>query len=116
MEGRTMTPHELLMFDFENGVPHYSTSEVCALCGISPQQLMVYVQHGVLKPEGKAPELWRFPPHALMQTRRAARLQRDLELEMPGLALTLELLEEVAGLRRENQRLQAQLACFVTPV
>ena len=110
-----MMPRELLVFDFENGTPHYSVEQVCHLCEISLERVVAFVEFGVLKPVGHVPEEWIFPPHALMQTRRAVRLQRDLDLEMPGLALALDLLEEVGELRREIQHLRAQLACFVTP-
>lgn len=110
-----MILRELLVFDFENGTPHYSVEQVCHLCEISVERLTAFVEFGVLKPAGHTPQEWIFPPHALMQTRRAVRLQRDLELEMPGLALALDLLEEVSELRREIQHLRAQLACFVTP-
>ena len=109
-----MMPRELLVFDFENGTPHYSVEQVCRMCEISLERLAAFVEFGVLKPAGHAPDEWIFPPHALMQTRRAVRLQRDLDLEMPGLALALDLLEEVAELRREIQHLRAQLACFIT--
>ena len=44
--------------------------------------------------------------------KRACRLQRDLELDWPAVALALELIEELQRLRDENQRLQRQLAAL----
>jgi chaperone modulatory protein CbpM len=43
---------------------------------------------------------WRFSGTALRRARTALRLQRDLEINLPGVALALELLEEIDKLRR----------------
>jgi chaperone modulatory protein CbpM len=37
----------------------------------------------------------------LRRARTALRLQRDLEINLPGVALALELMEELERLRRE---------------
>ena len=53
---------------------------------------------GALVPdEGEAG--WRFSGAALARTRTAARLARDLGVNVPGVALALELLDEIAALR-----------------
>jgi chaperone modulatory protein CbpM len=43
---------------------------------------------------------WRFSGTALRRTRLALRLERDLELNLAGVALALDLMEEVERLRR----------------
>jgi len=48
-------------------------------------------------------EQWRFAGTALRRARTALRLQRDLEINLPGVALALELMEELEALRRELQ-------------
>jgi chaperone modulatory protein CbpM len=111
-----MKPHELLVFDFEHGAPAYTTPEVCVVCEVSPEQIQGFVECGLLRPEGTGPESWRFPPHAIVVVRRALQLQRELELEMPGLLLAMELLEEIGALRRQVERLRSQLACFTPEV
>ncbi|MFJ2712050.1 chaperone modulator CbpM, partial [Pseudomonas sp. NPDC087346] len=45
--------------------------------------------------------------------KRAAKLRRDLELEWEGVALALNLLEEVQELRAENQMLKQRLGRLV---
>jgi chaperone modulatory protein CbpM len=109
-----MLPHELLVFDFEHGSPAYSVYEVSEICDVSVERVVAFVEIGVLKPEGANPDEWRFPPRSIIQARRAQRLQRDLELDLTGLALALELLEDIDDLRREIHRLRAQLAQFTT--
>lgn len=107
-----MLPHELLVFDFEHGSPAYSIHEVSELCDVTIERVVSLVEFGVLQPEGETRDEWRFPAHSIIQARRAQRLQRDLELDLAGLALALELLEEIDGLRREVRRLRDQLAQF----
>ena len=43
---------------------------------------------------------WRFSGTALRRTRLALRLERDLELNLAGVALALDLMEEVERLRQ----------------
>jgi chaperone modulatory protein CbpM len=45
--------------------------------------------------------------------KRASALQKDLELEWEGVALALDLLEEVQQLRAENQMLKQRLGRLV---
>ncbi|MEN9728566.1 MAG: hypothetical protein RL434_2932 [Pseudomonadota bacterium] len=111
-----MNPHGLLVFDFEHGPPAYSAAEVCALCELDPDQMRRFVECGLLNPEGTGPESWIFPPRAIMVVRRAMQLQRELALDMPGLLLAMELLEEVSALRRQVERLRVQLACFTPEI
>jgi chaperone modulatory protein CbpM len=45
--------------------------------------------------------------------KRAAKLRRDLELEWEGVALALDLLDEVKQLRAENRMLRQRLGRLV---
>ena len=69
---------------------------------------MELVEEGVLTPAGEAPGQWRFTGLHLHQARIAARLQRDLGVNLAGAALALELLEEMAVLRARLRRLAAE--------
>lgn len=64
------------------------------------------VQEGVLEPQGPAPDQWRFRGPDLIRLRRAINLQRDLELNLPGIALAIELLDELDLLRAKLERLE----------
>jgi len=63
-----------------------------------------WVYAGVLEPEGRAPEDWRFPGASLRRARVAARLVRDLQVDLAGVALAVELLEEIDRLRARLRR------------
>ena len=63
--------------------------------------LMAWVSEGVLSPAGASPEDWRFSGNSLQRAKTAARLMHDLELNLPGVALALNLLEELDQLRSQ---------------
>lgn len=84
-------------------------AELCEACGLQAEHLIEMVQEGVLEPRGPVPAAWRFDALALERTRIVVRLQRDLDLNLAGAALALELIEEVRGLRRRVALLEHQL-------
>ena len=66
----------------------------------TPQELiMSWVSEGVLSPLGSSPEDWRVSGDSLRRAKTAAHLTHDLELNVPGVALALDLLDEIAQLR-----------------
>lgn len=88
--------------------------EFCEVADLSAAYVIEIVEHGILEPHGAAPEHWRFTDVELVLAKRAAKLQRDLDLEWEGVALALDLLEEVQQLRAENQMLKQRLGRLVT--
>jgi chaperone modulatory protein CbpM len=80
--------------------------ELTHVCGVSQEQVCSMVREGMLQPRGAEPEQWRFSGVEVRRTRRALRLQRDLELNLAGAALALDLLDEVERLRRRVRCLE----------
>ena len=72
--------------------------ELSRACNTSAQQIELWVVEGVLEPSGRTPDEWRFGGRSLTRMRLAMRLARDLDLNTPGVALTLDLLERIAAL------------------
>jgi chaperone modulatory protein CbpM len=68
-------------------------------CGARVDWLIEMVHEGVLEPEGDTPTDWRFSGASLKRARVAWHLTRDLEINAPGAALALELLDEIHALR-----------------
>lgn len=87
--------------------------EFCELAGLPAECLIEIVEQGILDPSGQAPEEWLFDAAALVVAKRAARLQRDLEIDWPGIALALSLLDELEQLRAENAMLKQRLGRFL---
>lgn len=78
----------------------YTLTEVCAICGVHATGLRELVAFGIIAPAAEHPDGGLFSEAALHRAKRAIRLQRDLELAGQGLALALDLLDEVERLRR----------------
>ncbi|WP_336366018.1 chaperone modulator CbpM [Marinobacter sp. C2H3] len=99
----------------ENGRHTFSLREICERGECHAEFVITLVDYGILAPLDEAQEArrWQFDVLALSRLRTAQRLQRDLDLNLPGLAMSLDLLDEVQSLRREvarlNQRLRHQL-------
>ena len=84
-----------------------SVDELSRLCAVDRAYIVELVQEGVLSVTAVEAEQWRFAGTALRRARTALRLQRDLEINLPGVALALELMEELGALRRELSGLKA---------
>jgi chaperone modulatory protein CbpM len=78
-----------------------SVDELSRLCAVDRTYIIELVEEGVLSVIEVSASEWRFPGGALRRARTALRLQRDLEINLPGVALALELMEELEYLRRE---------------
>ncbi len=73
--------------------------ELAGLCTVEQSWVVELVEQGALEPLGSAGREWSFSAGALGRVRTAARLRRDLELDAAGIALALELLDEIDLLR-----------------
>ena len=76
-----------------------SLGELCRVCGVHAEWVLMLVEQGVLEPCGGEPRRWRFSSTSPQRVRRAMRLHRDLGLDDTGLALALDLLDEIARLQ-----------------
>ena len=85
----------------------------CEEANIPATYVIEIVEHGIIEPQGHAPHVWRFDDDEIIVAKRAVKLRDDLHIEWEGVALALELIDEVKQLRAENQRLKQQLARLV---
>jgi chaperone modulatory protein CbpM len=98
-----MSPTQITVTVVEEGLP-LSLDELCRACGAREEQLRAWVVEGVLEPIGGSPQEWRFEGPALRRARLALALTRELEINPPGVALALDLLDEIAALRASLRR------------
>jgi chaperone modulatory protein CbpM len=73
--------------------------DLCRACAIDAQRIIELVDVGVLEPQGREPARWIFVGDSMQRARKALRLQHDLDIDLAGAALALELLDEIALLR-----------------
>ncbi len=82
----------------------FTLVELCQACCAEQEHVLTWVIEGVLEPVGESPQDWYFTGESLRRARLALRLSRDLEINPPGVALALDLLDEIAALRARLQR------------
>ena len=77
-----------------------TVKDLSRMCAVDERHIVEFVEEGVLSVVNVRSE-WHFTGDALRRARLAVRLERDLELNLAGVALAVELLEELAQLRRQ---------------
>lgn len=82
-------------------------AEVCRSCDVPAETVIAMVQEGLVRPVREQP--WRFPASELRRIQTVLRLQRDLDVNLAGAALALELIEELREVRTRVQRLERLL-------
>ncbi|WP_426142985.1 chaperone modulator CbpM [Pseudomonas sp. DWP3-1-2] len=87
--------------------------QFCQVANMPAAYVIEIVEHGILEPQGRKPDEWVFDDQALFVARRAVKLRRELELEWEGVALALNLLDELEHVRAENRMLRQQLGRFL---
>lgn len=81
-------------------------AELCCACQVPAERVFELVQEGIVESLGRNPAQWRFRGISVYRVRSALRLERDLEVNVAGAALALDLLEEIENLRRRLRRLE----------
>jgi chaperone modulatory protein CbpM len=78
-----------------------SLGQLCRSCGVHAEWVAHLVEHGVIEPEaGSTTTQWQFRTTHLRRVHAAAHLQRDLDLNVAGVALALDLMDEIEALHR----------------
>lgn len=93
------TPAEVLDDDEE-----LTLIEFCRASHTVEEQIRVWVLEGVLTPRGEQPQEWRFATAALRRARVARALSLDLDVNTPGIALALDLMDEIESLKTSLRR------------
>lgn len=87
-----------------------SLEELCFACSSSVQWVIALVEVGALEPTNyqqisvEQQTQWKFSTYSLKRAHTAMRLQRDLGVNQAGVALALDLLEEIESLESRLQR------------
>jgi chaperone modulatory protein CbpM len=87
----------------------FSLDELCGSCQVETDLIVSMVEEGIIKPVGYVTEEWQFSASQLPRVRKAMHLYYDLELNLAGVALALELLDEVNELRSRIRQLDISI-------
>lgn len=83
-----------------------SLTELSQACSTSTEWVIELVQEGVLEPVGPQPKQWRFSGTSLKRAHSAMRLQTDLKINLAGVALALDLIDEIETMRERLRRFE----------
>jgi chaperone modulatory protein CbpM len=83
-----------------------SLIEMLAVTRIERLRMIEMVDAGLLEPVGSVIEQWQFASRDLRRLRAALRLMEDLDVNLAGAALILDLIEERDALRARVTMLQ----------
>lgn len=75
--------------------------DISTTCCVQTQFIIELVEEGILTPQGSEPHLWHFTGVHIHRVKTALNLQRDLGINLAGIALAIELLDEVKALRKK---------------
>ena len=78
-----------------------TVEELCLACSVDADWITELVEHGVIEPIGEVGAECRFSSLTIVRVAKAKRLQRDFNLNLPGLAVALDLLDEIDDLRAQ---------------
>ncbi|MBT3813501.1 MAG: MerR family transcriptional regulator [Gammaproteobacteria bacterium] len=87
---------------------HVSFNQLCHCCSLSEEQIISMIEHGIIEPLEPllTSSYWQFSGGCIIRIQTAVRLQHDLEINLAGTALALELLDEIRNLRQQVKSLQ----------
>lgn len=110
-----MTDRTDLYAPLDSDAP-YAFEEVCQVFVVEEHLVLEMIEFGILSPEGEDVTTWRFGAAAILRLQRARRLRRDLEINLAGIAVALDLLDELDATRQRVKTLETHLAQLVDNV
>ena len=86
----------------------YSMTELAKLAALDEDLIIEMVEYGIAEPVSEPAGEWQFTCSAIIRFRRAARLHHDLNINLAGVSLALDLLDELETLRRKVNLLESK--------
>ncbi len=92
----------------------FTLNDLCCACSSSAEWIIELVEEGALEPvilkintnksSDDQQNQWRFSGYSLQRAQTVRRLQQDLNINLAGAALALELLEQIRSLQEQLRR------------
>lgn len=104
-----MKKHEIMIIaDYSEKSP-LTLSELCEICNISQDVVQEFISWEIVHPKHSGEEELIFELMDLQRVKTALRLQHDLEVNLAGVALVLDLLDELEELREKAKFLEKDI-------
>ena len=79
--------------------------QLCDACAVRAEYIIELVDVGFIEPSGVERSHWCFNGVTIRRVQKAKRLQHDLGVNLAGVALALDLIEEIESLRARLDRM-----------
>ena len=73
--------------------------QLCDSCAVRAEYIIELVDEGFIEPSGVEKSHWCFSGVSIKRVQKAKRLQRDLGINLAGVALVIDLIDEIECLR-----------------
>ena len=93
--------YEGILLEEEGPISMVQLSERCM---IPEGEIAELVYEGIIEPLRVREKSWRFTRETLWRVQKVQRLRRDLELNLSGAALTMQLLDRIEELEKIIKR------------
>jgi len=107
-----MSQQEIITGVLINDGQTLSFVEVCQSCHLSEKFLIDLLEHGLLGDVSGDYKHVTFEPAMLARIRSAYRLHHDLEMDLQGVLMVLDLLDEMEKMHNELEILKRNVTFF----
>lgn len=101
-----MAKHEIMIIANYSQESLLTVNEICEICHISMDTVEELIAFEIIHPKQTSQNELVFDMHDLQRVKSALRLQHDLEINLAGVAVVLDLLDELHELRERAEFLQ----------
>jgi len=79
--------------------------QLCDACAVRAEYIIELVDEGFIEPSGVEKSHWCFNGVSIRRVQKAKRLQHDLGVNLAGVALAIDLMDEIDFLRARLDRM-----------
>ena len=90
---------DILTGDIIENETSMTLRQLCDTCSVETEYVISLVEQGCIEPTGVEPSAWCFSGVTIKRVQKAKRLQRDLGINPAGVAMVIELIDEIERLR-----------------
>lgn len=98
----------MIIADYSQDSP-LTLSELCEICNVSMDVVNELIAYEIIHPKHSSQNQVVFELIDLLRVKTALRLQRDLEINLAGVVIVLNLLDELEKLRKQAEFFERQL-------
>ena len=80
--------------------------EICSATHAEDQLIIQLVEYHIIHPKGNAKTNWQFDDAALKRARLARNFYYDLEVNLAGIGLLIDLLEQIGELKNDIEKIR----------